>query len=509
MSMSGGLDMKNESAVSSVVGVVLLLLLVVLAASVIGITLSTATQNAAESTPNVIFAPSANPQMLYHSGGDILYKNRLVFYNNGVDITDLTQINGDDAWVEWRTGQAIDLPSGYSVSNLTIIALDNLGREQLLYRGSGVPTTPLPTPEPTPNPYYVVGSKPYANASAFIQSVNDWQAGTFVYENDYHQTGRPILKKDIIVGNEPILITDELIGSSGVFEIAGSQTGDIPSIRRAPGYDGALLVIEADGFQISYGAITFDGMGHGNEPIIIVGEGTTFYAAEYFTVKNGMNEDGAGVEGGGIYNDGTLTMQNSGAITNCSALEGGGIYNANNGIVTINDGQVTISGNSAQNGGGVYTIGKFTSQASIKGNTAQENGGGIYNVGEIPSLQGIIENNIALGKGGGIYNIGLFYTESLSLNYNTAEDGGGFYNDNEATKLGATIKYNTATNNGGGIYNSATGFIRDGWPTIQYNTAEDGYGGGLYNSGYIFTQGWTITSNYAPTNPTSANRYPV
>ena len=71
--------MKNESAVSSVVGVVLLLLLVVLAASVIGITLSTATQNAAESTPNVIFAPSANPQMLYHSGGDILYKNRLVF----------------------------------------------------------------------------------------------------------------------------------------------------------------------------------------------------------------------------------------------------------------------------------------------------------------------------------------------------------------------------------------------------------------------------------------------
>jgi len=143
--------MKNESGVSSVVGVVLLLLLVVLAASVIGVTLSMATQNAAESTPNVIFTPSASSQMLYHSGGDILYKNRLVFYNNGVDITDLTSINGDDAWVEWRTGQAVQLPGSNSVSNLTIIALDNLGREQLLYRGSGVPTTPLPTPEPTPS----------------------------------------------------------------------------------------------------------------------------------------------------------------------------------------------------------------------------------------------------------------------------------------------------------------------------------------------------------------------
>jgi len=149
--MSGGPDMKNELGVSSVVGVVLLLLLVVLAASVIGITLSTATQNAAESTPNVIFAPSANPHMLYHSGGDILYKNRLVFYVNGVDITGLTIINDDDKWTEWRTGQAIELPSGYSVSNLTIIALDNLGRKQLLYRGSGVVVTPVPTPiTPTP-----------------------------------------------------------------------------------------------------------------------------------------------------------------------------------------------------------------------------------------------------------------------------------------------------------------------------------------------------------------------
>ncbi len=127
--------MKNESGVSSVVGVVLLLLLVVLAASVIGLTLSAATQNAVESTPNVIFAPSVNPHLLYHSGGDILYKNRLVFYDNGLDITDMTSIDGDNAWTVWRTGQAVQLPGSNSVSNLTIIALDNLGREQLLYRG--------------------------------------------------------------------------------------------------------------------------------------------------------------------------------------------------------------------------------------------------------------------------------------------------------------------------------------------------------------------------------------
>lgn len=392
--------LRSDSAVSSVVGVVLLLLLVVLAASVIGLTLSAATQNAVESTPNVHFILSADPQMLYHGGGDVLYKDRLKFYDNGVDITGLTQIDGGDAWTEWRTGQAIELPDDYYVANLTIIALDTLGRDQLLYRGSGVvvtpvptptpttstptvtPTTPTPTPTtptptvtptptPTPSPYYVVGSEPYANASAFIQSVNDWQAGTFVYENEYHHTGRPILKKDIIVGNEPILITAELIGPSGVFEIAGSQTGDIPSIRRAPGYDGALLVIEADGFQISYGAITFDGMGHGNEPIIIVGEGTTFYAADYFTVKNGMNEDGAGVEGGGMYIAGSVRFHGSTSITGNSAKYGGGIFIDDGGSLTMNGGSIT-------------------------GNYATEKGGGVYNNGDHRLSSGTIdETNVA------------------------------------------------------------------------------------------------------------------
>ena len=143
--------MKNELGVSSVVGVVLLLLLVVLAASVIGLTLSAATQNAVESTPNVQFILSADPQMLYHGGGDILYKDRLKFYDNGVDITSDVSIDSDDAWTEWRTGQAITLPDDYYVANLTIIAVDTLGRDQLLYRGSGVVVTPVPTPTHLPD----------------------------------------------------------------------------------------------------------------------------------------------------------------------------------------------------------------------------------------------------------------------------------------------------------------------------------------------------------------------
>ena len=159
--------MKNESGVSSVVGVVLLLLLVIVASSIMAVVLSTATNEAVDSTPNALFIISDDPQILYHGGGDVLYKDRLVFYNNGDVITSDIKIDSDKKWTEWRTGQAINL-SGNHVENLTIIALDSLGRQQLLYRGSAVvskplptytgtrptipPPTPIPTPAPTPTP---------------------------------------------------------------------------------------------------------------------------------------------------------------------------------------------------------------------------------------------------------------------------------------------------------------------------------------------------------------------
>ncbi|HKL97164.1 MAG TPA: type IV pilin, partial [Methanocorpusculum sp.] len=67
--------MKNESGVSSVVGVVLLLLLVIVASSIMAVVLSTATNEAVDSTPNAMFTISDDPQILYHGGGDVLYKN--------------------------------------------------------------------------------------------------------------------------------------------------------------------------------------------------------------------------------------------------------------------------------------------------------------------------------------------------------------------------------------------------------------------------------------------------
>ena len=149
--------MKNELGVSSVVGVVLLLLLVIVASSIMAVVLSTATNEAVDSTPNALFTISNNNQTLYHGGGDVLYKDRLVFYSNGLDITSDIKIDSEKSWATWHTGQAIQLPANHYVANLIIIALDSLGREQLLFKGSDVVSIPLPTytgpiPAPTPTP---------------------------------------------------------------------------------------------------------------------------------------------------------------------------------------------------------------------------------------------------------------------------------------------------------------------------------------------------------------------
>jgi len=155
--------MKKDSGLSNVVGVVLLLSLVIVTASILGFVLSSATYDAVDSTPNVIFTTSEDPYMLYNGGGDILYKDKLEFYAGGYNVNSYISLVDSGVtksdWTEWHTGQAIKISyDGYSVSDLAIVTLDSYGKEYLVYDGptadpipSGNPVpdvTPVPTPAP-------------------------------------------------------------------------------------------------------------------------------------------------------------------------------------------------------------------------------------------------------------------------------------------------------------------------------------------------------------------------
>lgn len=529
--------MKNEFGVSSVVGVVLLLLLVVLAASVIGLTLSAATQNAVESTPNVQFIPSVDPQMLYHGGGDVLYKDRLKFYDNGVDITGLTQIDGDDDWTEWRTGQAIELPDDYYVANLTIIALDTLGRDQLLYRGSGVVVTPLPTPtttstptvtptptpttptptvtptptpEPTPNPYYTVGSDHadgFATVGELVESLNNWSNALYGADVAMYSGNAIAFFGNVPIGREPIRITGGM-GTVILNNLGGGSLSEV-QFTRAPGYEGELLVIaSAAELETTGAALKLDGMGHGAAPLLSITSGGSLDVHGHITLINNTNPtgDGGGIRnegvvyvstnlivynntarnGGGIYNLGEITLSSDNTIKDNVALEkGGGIYNAGLSGVSIKG---PITNNSAKYGGGVYNDGIMASMGSISGNTASISGGGVYNAGTYTFSGGSTVSGNLAQYGGGVYNAGSIPSLGQSISDNTATlDGGGVYNTGTITSSSTPISGNTAARNGGGIYIYNTGIMTFNGNLVS-NTADQN-GGGLYNAG-SYTMNW-------------------
>lgn len=511
--------MDNNSGVSSVVGVVLLLLLVVIAASVIGLTLSTATQNAVESTPNVQFIPSANPQMLYHGGGDVLYKARLKFYVNGNDITSNVMINSLTTWTEWRTGEAIELPAGYNVTNLTIIAIDTLGRDQLLYKGSGVipptipptvptikpttdpspttTTTPTPTPEPTPNPYYTVGSDHadgFSTVGELVESLNNWSNALYGADVALTYGGNQIgFFGEVPIGREPIRITEGM-GTVSLITYGGTGTLTEVPFTRAPGYEGELLVISSDAELATAGAmLKLDGMGHGAAPLLVITSGGSLRVQDYITLINNTNPTG---NGGAIYSEGDLFVSTNLIVYNNSALNGGGVYNAGTSfLITACDIYNNVA---SENGGGIYNAGSNTvtinnPNAKVHDNSATD-GGGVYNIG---TLQGgfPITGNTASGNGGGIYNMGsvTFSSGDQSVLDNSATYGGGVYNDGAIDTAGP-ISGNTASVSGGGVYNAGTGTYRFSWTsTITSNQAQDG--GGIYNAGFIPFFGGTISDN--------------
>jgi hypothetical protein len=83
--------------------------------------------------------------------------------------------------------------------------------------------------------------------------------------------------------------------------------------------------------------------------------------------------------GGGILNQGTLTLTGSAIVGNTS-LGGGGLYNDSGASMSITDANIT--GNTANSGGGLVNWGTLTIKNSlIKNNTSTFDSGGVFNGG--------------------------------------------------------------------------------------------------------------------------------
>ncbi|MBN3950062.1 MAG: right-handed parallel beta-helix repeat-containing protein [Nostoc sp. NMS7] len=208
-----------------------------------------------------------------------------------------------------------------------------------------------------------------------------------------------------------------------------------------------------------------------------IGKGATS-AINGLTITNTYNGYNGTPGGGGIYNEGTLTLNNS-IITGNTAY-----YNA-----------IDFYGNTLSAGGGIYNTGSLTvNYSTISNNSAGDilssnsDGGGIYNTGSLTVYYSNITGNIAGHYGGGIYSDQDLKTgikpNSVSVNYSTISHnsstesggyGGGIYLHYGMLSHN-TVTNNSAGSNGGGIY------LYDGqvnYNTVTNNSAGD-YGGGIY-----------------------------
>jgi predicted outer membrane repeat protein len=201
------------------------------------------------------------------------------------------------------------------------------------------------------------------------------------------------------------------------------------------------------------------------------------------TVSNCALSGNSANQGGGIWNEGTLTVNHSNLSGN-SATYGGGIDNG--GTLTVSDS--TFSGNSATGGwgGGIHTDSGGTvivNNSSLSGNSAGETGGGINAYAGTLTVSNCAFSGNSAGLGGAINS---FFSATVTvsdctLSANSARgDGGGIYSNSSGTLTltNATLSGNSAYSQGGGI-DSNQGVATMSNCTLAGNSATSG--GGIYN----------------------------
>ena len=159
------------------------------------------------------------------------------------------------------------------------------------------------------------------------------------------------------------------------------------------------------------------------------------------------------------------------------ARENGSVI-INHGTMTITDsssrktGRIT-GGNTLGNGGGISNDGTLTlAGGSIRGNVSSENAGGVWNGGTMNMSGGKIENNTAGENAGGVWNGGTMNMTGGEITSNTADagNGGGVWNKGTMNMSGGSITFNISEGRGGLFISGDAVMNVSGSPVITDNT---------------------------------------
>ena len=260
------------------------------------------------------------------------------------------------------------------------------------------------------------------------------------------------------------------------------------------------------------------------------------------TVSNNVGSYPGPASGGGISNSGTLTITSSTISDNYAPNSAGGISNDGIGMLTIthstisgnaagygigggisNDGWLTITDSAVSNnrvgrtsvntsglGGGISNSSSGTliiSNSTISDNRNEGGqfnalGGGIGSYGSLTIINSIISHNYAYLSGGGIFTAGPATITLSTISGNSAANfvGGGISNSGMLTITDSTVSSNETAGFGGGINNGGTLTILSS--TVSDNTASGSapfahVGGAISSSGSLVVSNSTISRNFA------------
>jgi hypothetical protein len=270
--------------------------------------------------------------------------------------------------------------------------------------------------------------------------------------------------------NAAELYTDTILTvgvASGTYD--ENDTLEVPSgdILTLQGAGVSTTTVDGGGaasvFSISAGTVTLDG----------------------FTIT-----DGSAQYGGGISNQGTLTLTDD-SVSDSSTPdggEGGGVYNG--GTATLSDD--TLSGDQAPegDGGGVFSTGSLTLTDDTLSNDSADSGGqgggvnaGLFPAGGSATLSDDTFSGDSAYQGGGVALGGSTVTDDTFSGDTVQYEGGGAYNVGGGAFTSDTFSGDTAGYGGGGAYSYGaidTAGFEDTWTDDTFGNDSAPNGGGIY-----------------------------
>ncbi len=280
------------------------------------------------------------------------------------------------------------------------------------------------------------------------------------------------------------------IGSGTTFDGNKSTSGSGGAIYNFAGLGKNMIVNLEDGVEFTSnsaavdGGAIYNGFGTGSEDKAVVNTGAAIFTGN--EAKNG--------NGGAIYNmvDATVNVNTTVDGTaaqfdgNIAGTNGGAIYN--NGTLTVDNGVLFNNNSAKQDGGAIYNTSDMTvTDATFTGNNATGNGGAIFSNAANSVIEGgSFSGNTSGGQGGAIYAEGNLALDTTNGNISFSNNTMG------SDKAANDIYLGSAT--------TAIGIIGTGTNEVSIGSGIAGVSGStITNQSNLVLESGSVNSGFAGT----------